>query len=178
MGIAFRPLLWRPLVLFTFFNSSFIFFILSLILLLSTSSFVSPGPLVPIPPPNLDRAKPLPTSLGRRYCNCASSTWSLPSFVLALWAKISRISSVRSSTLTPITFSKFLTWAGVRSSSEITVSIPSARQRPLSSSALPLPIRYAASYLSFSCITLWTTSAPAVSARRASSSRCSSTLHL
>ena len=35
---------------------------------------------------------------GRLYSSCASSTWSLPSALTACWAKMSRISCVRSTT--------------------------------------------------------------------------------
>ena len=44
----------------------------------SVSSFVSPGPRVPMPPPSRDSAALEPTSRGSRYFSCASSTCSLP----------------------------------------------------------------------------------------------------
>ena len=53
----------------------------------SASSLVSPGPLVPMPPPSRDSASLDPTSRGNRYFNCASSTCSLPSRVRARRAK-------------------------------------------------------------------------------------------
>ena len=56
-----------------------IFEILSLITRRSISSFFSPGPLVPIPPPSLDRESRIPTSLVARNLSCASSTCSFPS---------------------------------------------------------------------------------------------------
>ena len=65
----------------------------------STSSLVSPGPSVPMPPPSRDISVPMPTSRGSRYFSCASSTWSLPSRVRARLAKMSRMSCVRSTTL-------------------------------------------------------------------------------
>ncbi len=40
----------------------------------------------------------MPRMRGRLYSSCASSTWSLPSAVTACWAKMSRISCVRSTT--------------------------------------------------------------------------------
>ncbi len=40
-----------------------------LMCLLSLSSFVSPGPLVPIPPPRRERAVPCPERRGREYFN-------------------------------------------------------------------------------------------------------------
>src|SRR3972149_2179450 len=51
---------------------------------LSTSSFVSPWPLPPIPPASLERAVPLPVSLEKRYFNCASSTCTFPSLLCAV----------------------------------------------------------------------------------------------
>ena len=44
----------------------------------SDSSFVSPGPRVPIPPPSRDSALLDPTRRGSRYFSCASSTCHLP----------------------------------------------------------------------------------------------------
>src|SRR5229473_3373531 len=73
----------------------------------SVSSLVSPGPRVPMPPPPATRPpacrdsdSPQPRSLGSMYCSWASSTWTLPSRLRACWAKMSRISAVRSMTLT------------------------------------------------------------------------------
>ena len=40
----------------------------------------------------------MPRMRGRLYSSCASSTWSLPSALAACWAKMSRISCVRSTT--------------------------------------------------------------------------------
>ena len=40
----------------------------------------------------------MPRMRGRLYSSCASSTWSLPSALTACWAKMSRISCVRSTT--------------------------------------------------------------------------------
>src|SRR5258705_13528685 len=54
-----------------------------LILRRSVSSWVSPGPRVPIPPPSCDIARPRPARRGNWYSSCASSTWSRPSLVLA-----------------------------------------------------------------------------------------------
>ena len=65
----------------------------------SVSSFVSPGPRVPMPPPSRESQSLPPTSRGRRYLSCASSTCSLPSRVRARAAKMSRMSCVRSTTL-------------------------------------------------------------------------------
>ena len=73
----------------------------------SVSILVSPGPRVPMPPPPATRPpacrdsdSPQPRSRGSMYCIWASSTWALPSRLLACWAKMSRISAVRSTTLT------------------------------------------------------------------------------
>ena len=86
----------------------------------SVSSFVSPGPRVPMPPPSRDNAVPLPARRGSRYFNCASSTCHLPSRVRARRAKMSRINWVRSMTLRSSLFSSWRSWAGVSSLSKIT----------------------------------------------------------
>src|SRR5258708_30232671 len=54
-----------------------------LILRRSVSSWVSPGPRVPMPPPSWDMARPRPARRGSWDSSCASSTWSWPSRVLA-----------------------------------------------------------------------------------------------
>ena len=64
----------------------------------SVSSCDSPGPRVPTPPPRRSRCCHMPRMRGRLYSSCASSTWSLPSALTACWAKMSRISCVRSTT--------------------------------------------------------------------------------
>ena len=86
----------------------------------SVSSLVSPGPRRPTPPPAppprplppacRDSASPQPRSRGSRYCSWASSTCALPSLLLACWAKMSRISAVRSMTLTLIRCSRLRSW--------------------------------------------------------------------
>ena len=68
-------LLWDS----TFLSSAFSLEILSLMTRLSISSFFSPGPLVPIPPPSLDNESLIPTSLVALNLSCASSPCSLPS---------------------------------------------------------------------------------------------------
>ncbi len=70
----------------------------------SVSIFVSPGPRRPTPPPLpparppacRDIDSPQPRSLGSMYSICASETCALPSRLVACWAKMSRISAVRS----------------------------------------------------------------------------------
>ena len=65
----------------------------------SVSSCDSPGPRVAdAPPPRRSRCCHMPRIRGRLYSSCASSTWSLPSALRACWAKMSRISCVRSTT--------------------------------------------------------------------------------
>ena len=85
----------------------------------SVSSLVSPGPRPPMPtppparPPTCrDRLPPQPRSRCLRYCSWASSTWALPSALLACAAKMSRISAVRSMTLTLTRSSRLRSWAG------------------------------------------------------------------
>ena len=64
------------------------------------------------PPAWRDSASPQPRSRGSRYCSWASSTCALPSLLLACWAKMSRISAVRSMTLTLICCSRLRSWDG------------------------------------------------------------------
>ena len=85
----------------------------------SVSILVSPGPriptpppLPPAPPPCRDIDSPQPRSLGSMYSICASVTCALPSRLVACWAKMSRISAVRSMTLTLTAFSSALSCAG------------------------------------------------------------------
>ena len=86
----------------------------------SSSILVSPGPREPMPwppaawpPACRDIDSPQPRRRGRRYCSWASSTCALPSLDLACWAKMSRISAVRSMTLTLTTSSSARRWLGV-----------------------------------------------------------------
>ena len=86
----------------------------------SVSILVSPGPRVPMPPPPATRPpacrdidSPQPRSRGSMYCSWASSTCALPSRLRACWAKMSRISAVRSMTLTLTTSSSWRSWPGV-----------------------------------------------------------------
>ena len=105
----------------------------------SVSSFVSPGPRVPMPPPSLDSAAPAPTRRGSRYFSCASSTCSLPSRVRARRAKMSRMSWVRSMILRPTSSSMCRSWAGVSSLSNTTRSVSVSAQDAASVSILPAP---------------------------------------
>ena len=68
----------------------------------STSSFISPGPRPPMPPMSRDMAVPFPARRGRRYLSWASSTWTFPSRLWARRAKMSRMSWVRSMTLSSV----------------------------------------------------------------------------
>ena len=104
----------------------------------SSSIFVSPGPRLPMPVPEpptwppawRDIDSPQPRSRGSRYSSCASSTCALPSRLLACWLKMSRITAVRSMTLTFTTSSSARRWLGASSVSATTVSAPSARRHP------------------------------------------------
>ena len=78
----------------------------------STSNCFSPGPRMPMPIFSRDKWVHIRLSRGSEYCNCASSTARRASCVWARLAKMSRISSVRSSTLTPVAFSRLRVWAG------------------------------------------------------------------
>lgn len=107
---------------------------------LSVSNWVSPGPLLPIPPAILERCVHMLVSLGRRYFSCANSTWSLASAVWARIAKMSRISAVLSKTLTSSIFSRFRFCAGDSSSSAMIASQSLVSSMALSSSTFPFPI--------------------------------------
>ena len=73
------------------------------------------------------------------YESWASSTWTLPSRLRACWAKMSRISAVRSITLTLTMLSSRRSWLGDSSPSQITVSAPTDATISASSAALPAP---------------------------------------
>ena len=64
----------------------------------------------------------MPRIRGRLYSSCASSTWSLPSALIACWAKMSRISCVRSTTRVESASSSARCWVGSSSSSTIRTS--------------------------------------------------------
>ena len=89
---------------------------------LSSSNWVSPGPRIPIPAAIRERCVHILFRRGKAYISWASSTWSRDSIVLARVAKISRINSLRSKTLTFVAFSRFRIWAGDSSLSNITTS--------------------------------------------------------
>ena len=90
----------------------------------SVSSCDSPGPRVPIPPPVRERCVHRRVRRGSWYSSCASSTWSRPSWVWAWRAKMSRISRLRSMTLTLSRLSRLFCWAGLSSSSATRTSKP------------------------------------------------------
>ena len=105
----------------------------------SVSSWLSPGPRVPIPPPVRDRWVHSRVSRGRWYSSAASSTCSRPSFVLAWRAKMSMISAERSSTLQSSSFSRLRCWFGASSSSTMRTLKSVAAFSSTSSAARPLP---------------------------------------
>mmetsp|Transcript_12531 Transcript_12531/g.35412 ORF Transcript_12531/g.35412 Transcript_12531/m.35412 type:complete len:313 (-) Transcript_12531:236-1174(-) len=108
---------------------------------LSTSSCFSPMPLT-IPPACRSRCVHIRVSLGSWYSACASSTCSLPSLVAARWAKMSRISAVRSAMAVPppSSPSKARSCRGLSSTSKITVSAPRPRAAAATSCAFPRPM--------------------------------------
>ena len=114
--------------------------ILSLISRRSISSFFSPGPLVPIPPPSLESDLPNPVRREARYRSWASSTCILPSPDTARAAKISRIRSVRSMILQESSASRLPSWALVSSSSHMIPVASVSQIRSFNSSNLPFPI--------------------------------------
>ena len=80
----------------------------------------------------------MPRMRGRLYSSCASSTWSFPSAVTACWAKMSRISCVRSTTRASSAFSSARCCVGSSSSSTSSTSAPGLLVRPLQLLELPL----------------------------------------
>src|SRR5690349_20933653 len=153
---------------------SFIFEIRVRMIRRSVSSWLSPGPRVPIPPPVRDRCVQRRVRRGSWYSSWASSTWSRPSWVCACWAKMSRISRLRSMTLTFRRPSSAFCWPGDSSSSAMRISKPVSLFACASSSALPLPTYQFGSTWRRFCHSAPTTSAPAVTASAASSFRLSS----
>ena len=110
------------LLVFNLLRSLRSFCILCLVILLSVSICVSPGPLVPIPPPNLSKCDHWPASLGNKYSFWANSTCNLPSLLFAFCANISNIKDVLSMIFLFFnSFSIFLCCVGVNSWSQITV---------------------------------------------------------
>ena len=86
------------------------------------SNLVSPGPRPPIPPVRRDIAVGMSANRGIRYRSCASSTWSFPSRDVARWAKISKMSCVRSSTFRSVAVAMFRSWDGESSRSKASAS--------------------------------------------------------
>ena len=146
----------------------------SFISLLSISSFFSPGPLVPIPPPRRDIDFPSPESLLSLYLSCASSTWIFPSLVAALAANISRMTSVRSITFVSRYCSKFLSCAGDSSSSQTMPVAPVLSTSCAISATFPVPTYVPGCIFSLLWISDPTTVAPAVFTSSASSNSESS----
>ena len=141
----------------------------------SVSSWVSPGPRVPMgeePPLAVCRTRwvHMPVSRGSRYLYWASSTCSCPSLVWARWAKMSRISPLRSSTLTPSSSPSTRIWEGDSSLSNTARSHSLAAISSFSSCTLPSPRKLRGSGVGRFCIIMATVSPPAVSTRAASSS--------
>ena len=146
MEITGRPLtflsrLLSPRCLFICFNSKFNLEIRSLTRRLLISSFVSPGPLPPIPPVNLDMAVFLVASLGRIYFSCASSTWIFPSLVTALLANMSRISWLLSMIFNSVKSVRLFTCAGVSSLLKINRFEPVRRHWSTISLSFPFLIK-------------------------------------
>src|SRR3954464_6999885 len=140
---------WRRCVLrcfLTFSSLSRVRLIESPIIRRSSSIWVSPGPpRAPMPPRWRSRCDQRRTSRVLRYCRRASSTCSLPSWLRARCAKISRISSVRSLTARPRWRSRLRCWPGLSDWSNRISVAPSWVASALISSALPLPTNSAAS---------------------------------
>src|SRR5690242_2558604 len=167
-----RAAVWRAWR--TSSTRSFIFLMRSRMTRRSVSSWLSPGPRDPMPPWVRERCVQSRVRRGSWYSSCASSTCSRPSCVRACWAKMPRISRLRSMTLTLTSSSSVRCCVGESSSSATRRSTPVSDLADTSSSALPLPTYQCGSTWRRFCHSAPTTSAPAVSARLASSARESS----
>ena len=141
----------------------------------SVSSWVSPGPRRPMPPRIRERWVHIRVRRGSRYSSCASSTCSLASWLRARVEKMSRMTSGRSITRTLSSRSRLAPWTGLSSSSKMTSVAPASATAAATSSTLPSPMSVAGLGDAICCEMRPTTSAPAVSTRRVSSSRCSVT---
>mmetsp|Transcript_27709 Transcript_27709/g.61354 ORF Transcript_27709/g.61354 Transcript_27709/m.61354 type:complete len:339 (+) Transcript_27709:730-1746(+) len=110
-----------------------------LMLRLSNSSLLSPGPLNPAPVLPRSPSVSLLGPLVARYCSMASSTCSCPSRDFACCAKMSRMTAVRSSTFTEYSsvssFSLPLPLPFLVSHSPTTASLSSSSLIPLRSAA-------------------------------------------
>ena len=104
------------------------------------------------------------------YSSCAISTCNLPSWLLARWAKISRISAVRSMIRTPRFSSKLRCCAGLIAWLNTTQSARCMSTSSLTSSALPLPMYSLASGDFRVPVTAAKTSPPALLTSRCNSS--------
>src|SRR5207253_7922385 len=115
-----------------------------------------------------------PRIRGRLYSSCASSTCSFPSALTACWAKMSRISCVRSTTRACSASSRRRCCGGASSSSTSSTSAPDSPKALFSASSLPLPTYVRGS----GAARCWTSSAtgstPAVRASSRSSPSSSS----
>ena len=135
----------------------------------STSNCDSPSPRIPMPPFCRERCVHIRVNRGKMCCSWAISICILPSRVRARWAKMSRISAVRSSTLQSKSRSKLRVCAGLNSSSKITVSTSPCFASSANSLALPLPMNVATWGRSSFCVPSPMMVAPAVVASSASS---------
>ena len=149
--------------------------ILSLIILLSVSICVSPGPRIPIPPFCRSKCVHILVSLGSKYWYWASSTCVLACAVLALLAKISSIRLLLSNIFdfSLKIFSIFLICVGDKSSSKIITETSFDLAKEYTSSIFPFPKKVFLSGLESFCINFFIGLAPAVFAKKASSSRYS-----
>ena len=164
-----RRWVWRWRL--TFSSRSRVRLMASPIIRRSSSICFSPGPpRTPAPPVWRSRWDQRRTSRVLTYCRRASSTCSLPSWLRARCAKISRMSRVRSLTGRSRWRSRLRCCAGLRDWSNRTSVAPVCSASALISSALPLPMNSAASGALRLQATRATGASPAVCASRPSSS--------
>ena len=127
-----------------------------------------------MPPVSRERLSSFCPRRGIAYLSCASSTCSLPSRLSARWAKMSRMSCVRSMTLRSVCFAIALACAGESSRSKTSTSASSSIARTTTSSSLPFPITSFGSMWSRIWMTASAISTPAVRASSRSSRMLSS----
>src|SRR5689334_13631352 len=116
----------------------------------------------------------MPRMRGRLYSSWASSTWSFPSALTACWAKMSRISCVRSITRALSVSSRYRCCTGSSSPSTSRLSASASFKRASSSSSFPLPTYVRCAGRARCWTTRPTGSTPAVRASSSTSASSSS----
>ena len=143
----------------------------------SVSISFSPGPFMPMPPFCFCRWVHMLVRRGRRYWYWANSTWVFACAVRARCAKMSKIKLGRSRIFrSGISRSMLRSWVGLNSSSKMSMSTSFSSTNSLISWSFPLPTNVRVSGRSNPWIKVRSEVASAVEAKKANSSRCSSTV--